>query len=58
MTKSAVSADLVVCTEEIHNGKLHFLCNVEDVRVERELFFVYPEADLGLPLISLTYITH
>ena len=27
VTKSAVTADLFTLTEEINNGKLHFLCN-------------------------------
>ena len=46
MTKSAVSADLVTFTEEILNGKLHFLCSV------RNLSNIYGKAFLAKYLLG------
>ena len=36
MTKSAVSVDLFTSTEEIVNGKLHFLCSVHYITSSSE----------------------
>ena len=46
VTKSAVSADLVTFTEEILNGKLHFLCSV------RNLSNIYGKAFLAKYLLA------
>ena len=32
VTKPAVSADFITFTEEILNGKLHFLCSVQNIK--------------------------
>ena len=59
VTKSAVSAVSVIFTEEILNGKLHFLCNVTTFKFlacseNKKLIFTVSSYSSLSPLVRVT----